>query len=103
MKTRHLLIVFFSCLLVMSCTDEQEEVHFFLDGYPELQFLDIRGNPVPTEFFIRHENQNGMSVYEIQDITLNLVYRKTKDPYSGFIRTYHWGCIISKQFLKTEA
>ncbi len=91
MKKRHLLLILFCSALIISCTEEREEVHFFLDGYPELQFLDIRGNPVPTEFFVRHENQNGMSVYEIQDITLNLVYRKTKDPYSGFIRTYHWG------------
>lgn len=81
------------CLIWMGCSSnsDQVEVYFFLDGYPELVFIDSLGNPVPPLNFIAHVPQNGMSTYMVQDHSLDLRYRKSNEPYSGFIRTYHWG------------
>lgn len=79
------------CLIWMGCTSNKERPHFFLDGYPELTFTDNQGNPVPTRFYISHMLQNGMSTYIVRNHSLTLRYKKSKEPYSGFIRTYHWG------------
>ena len=78
-------------IICLGCVTQEKPDHFFLDGYPDLYFVDQDANPVPTSFFINDANMNSMTIYEISDRPLKLVYRKTKEPYSGFIRTYHWG------------
>ena len=83
--------LFFLAIVCLGCNTEEKPDHFFLDGYPDLYFVNQDGNPVPTSFFINHVNMNSMTIYEISDTPLKLVYRKNKEPYSGFIRTYHWG------------
>ncbi len=75
----------------MGCNSSEEEPYFFLDGYPELVFTDSNNVVVPTLSYITHDPQNGMSTYMVKDHSLTLRYRKSKEPYSGFIRTYHWG------------
>tara|TARA_R110000868_G_scaffold235273_6_gene489072 strand:- start:12509 stop:13207 length:699 start_codon:yes stop_codon:yes gene_type:complete len=75
----------------MGCNSNSRNDYFFLAEYPELVFTDEQYNPIPTRFYISHMSQNGMSTYIIQDHSLTLRYRRSQEPYSGFIRTYHWG------------
>lgn len=75
----------------MSCVHQPEPDHYFLDGYPELIFRTQEGDPVPTRFFIANETDNGSNTYRVLDQSLILTYRKDGSPYSGFIRTFHWG------------
>lgn len=90
MQLHQLYIILFVLVIWSGCDRDNERVYFFLDGYPELFFVNESGNPVPTSFFVEHINLNGMSVYQVQDTSLTLVYRKSRGPYTGFIRTYHW-------------
>lgn len=91
MRAKPLYNIIWLVVVCLGCNETEKPDHFFLDGYPELYFVNQDKNPVPTSFFISHENMNSMTVYEVLDRQLTLVYRKSKEPYSGFIRTYHWG------------
>ncbi len=91
MRTSLIYSIVLSTIVSMGCEEDPKPDHYFLDGYPELYFINQEGNPVPTEFFISDLNMNSMTVYDVLDHDLTLVNRKSKEPYSGFIRTYHWG------------
>jgi len=75
----------------LGCVHQAKPDHYFLDGYPDLIFKNFAGDPVPTRFFIVNETDNGSNTYRVLDTTLTLVDRKDGEPYSGFIRTFHWG------------
>lgn len=86
------IIALSTCLLlVIGCGETPAPDHYFLDGYPELIFKNKEGIPVPTAFFITNELDNGSNTYKVLDPSLTLTYRKDSEPYSGYIRTYHWG------------
>ena len=75
---------------MVGCVHYPEPDHYFLDGYPELIFRNSEGDPVPTKFFITNETDNGSNTYRVLDKTLVLTLRKNAEPYTGYIRTYHW-------------
>ncbi len=79
------------CLIWMGCSSNKSRPHFFLAEYPQLYFTDEEKNVVHPRQFITHMSLNGVSAYIVQDHSLTLRYEKTDEPYSGFIRTYHWG------------
>lgn len=91
MKLNPIHIVAIVCFTWLGCSNTFEEEYFFLDGYPELIFMDSLDNPYEPYYYIAHIPQNGMSTYIVQDHSLQLKNRKSKEPYTGFIRTYHWG------------
>ena len=74
----------------MGDCDDNRRVHYFLDGYPQLTFQAENGAYVSPREFISSGQENGVMTYEVIDTTLMLVYRKDGEPYSGYIRTYHW-------------
>ncbi|MEQ9263715.1 MAG: hypothetical protein RLN81_00740 [Balneolaceae bacterium] len=83
-------ILFFMCILFLGCTSYNSRPYFFLDGYDELEFRDTKNNGVSTREFIIYDQRNSVTTYQVLDTSLTLVYRKTGELYSGFIRTYHW-------------
>ncbi len=76
--------------LVSACKERTTGAYFFLKEYPELTFLDKVQGVIPAQLFIKRTNANGATYYEVQDPGLRLVYKKDKQPYSGYIRTYDW-------------
>ncbi|MEQ9308157.1 MAG: hypothetical protein RLN90_01805 [Balneolaceae bacterium] len=93
MKKHPIHISICLCIICLGCNSNSDpvETYFFLDGYPELVFTDSLLNPVLPVEYIRHVPQNGISTYIVNNHSLDLRYRKSKELYSGFIRTYHWG------------
>lgn len=87
LKFRYLILLVFG----FSCVHQAEPDHYFLDGYPDLIFRTAEGDPVPTKFFIVNETDNGSNVYRVIDEELLLTHRKDASPYSGYVRTFHWG------------
>lgn len=90
MKHTPIFVIMMFILISMGCNSEQKYVHFFLDGYPELQFLDTSGNLVPPDLFINAVLENSVTYYRINNPSFTLTTRKTGIPYTGFVRTYHW-------------
>ena len=80
----------FIILISMGCNSEPKDVYYFLDGYPELQFINKNGNLVPPDLFVNAVVENGITYYRVNNPSFTLTTRKTGIPYSGFIRTYHW-------------
>ncbi len=80
------IILFFT----IGCESPPPAEHYFLDGYPELIFEHSDGYVVPTSFFINYVTENGSHLYQVNDTSLTLVYRRNKKPYTGYIRTYQW-------------
>ncbi|MFP8490075.1 toxin-antitoxin system YwqK family antitoxin [Gracilimonas sp. Q87] len=81
------LMLFF---IVSSCAEQSNgRSHYFLNGYENLEFRDENGNVVSPREFITSGNTNGARHYMIRDTSLNLVHRRSGDPYSGYIRTFH--------------
>ena len=80
------------CFLVLttSCSEESNRrEHYFLDGYHNLEFRDPSGNPVSPRDYIRKTSMNGYRYYRIIDSSLTLVHKRSGDPYTGYIRTFH--------------
>lgn len=85
-----LYILFIQCILILGCTSPKERPHYFLDGYDELEFRDSKNNGVLVREFIIYDQRNSVTTYQVLDTTLTLVKKKSGEPYSGFVRTYHW-------------
>lgn len=83
------IILLFITLLLISCGQEEQNRHFFLDEYPQLEFRDSSGYTTSSMFFIERVTMNSVPVYQVRDSTLRLYEKKSKEPYSGFVRTYH--------------
>ncbi|MFD2531411.1 toxin-antitoxin system YwqK family antitoxin [Gracilimonas halophila] len=91
-KVQIFLISGFILLNLMACTDttDSEREHYYLKGYDQLVFKDSLGNPVPPSQYINSTTRtNGFRSYEIRDTSLTLVHRRSGEPYSGYIRTFH--------------
>lgn len=86
------LLLFGICLPLFSCSEEKDQVrgHYYLKGYDQLVFRDTLGNPVhPSQYINSTTRTNGFRSYEIRDTSLTLVHRRSGEPYSGYIRTFH--------------
>ena len=75
---------------MVGCQEKPVSDHYFVDGYPELMFVNKQGDPVPVHFFVRNMNVNGSHMYEVRDTTLRLMNRLSGEMYTGFVNTYHW-------------
>jgi antitoxin component YwqK of YwqJK toxin-antitoxin module len=75
---------------LLSCKERRRE-YFFLEEYPELVLRDKSGAPFSQRQYIDNVNQNGIMTYVVKDSAAMLFERKSGNPYSGFIRTFHWG------------
>lgn len=87
----YLLVVLLGVMTFGACsqTDSNERKHFFLKGYDNLEFRDTFGNAVPPSEFIIPSRTNGHRAYSVRDTSLTLVHKRSGDPYSGYIRTFH--------------
>lgn len=75
-----------------ACNTDKNSVreHYYLKGYDHLVFRDTLGNPIPPSQYINSITRtNGFRSYEIIDTTLTLMHRRSGEPYSGYIRTFH--------------
>jgi antitoxin component YwqK of YwqJK toxin-antitoxin module len=79
-----LLIISTSCKEVSNSRE-----HYFLDGYDNLVFKDISGNTVLPGDFISRTTMNGYRYYRVRDTSLTLVHKRSGEPYTGYIRTFH--------------
>lgn len=77
-------------LIICSCTEEADKrSHYFLNGYDNLEFRDSSGDPVSPRAFIDRSSMNGYRYYRVQNTSLTLVHKRSGDPYTGYIRTFH--------------
>jgi len=77
-------------VIICSCAEKSERNgHYFLDGYDNLEFRDTTGDPVSPREFIDRTSMNGYRYYRVQDTSLTLVHKRSGDPYTGYIRTFH--------------
>ncbi|MEX2478950.1 MAG: hypothetical protein WD357_10970 [Gracilimonas sp.] len=86
------VLIICGVILFTGCTSESSDryEHYYLKGYDELVFRDSLGNPVPPSQYISSNTRtNGFRSYEIIDTSLTLMHRRTGEPYSGYIRTFH--------------
>ena len=82
------------CLLILfvagcSTNDDRSREHYFLKGYDDLGFYDREGNLVSPSNFISIHQVSGIRSYKIRDTSLVLLHNRSKEPYSGYIRTFH--------------
>ena len=64
--------------------------HFFLASYPNLEFRDSLGTATSSRSYIRWEQLNSVTTYQIEDASLTLVDRETGQPYTGSVKAFHW-------------
>jgi antitoxin component YwqK of YwqJK toxin-antitoxin module len=85
------LFSFIGVMFFSACSSQttNERQHFFLKGYDNLEFRDTAGNPVQPSEYIIPSRINGLRSYSVRDTSLTLVHKRTGNPYSGYIRTYH--------------
>lgn len=84
------IIVLLILILTTSCTEESNRrEHYFLDGYDNLEFRDTSGNPASPRDYINRTMMNGYRYYREMDTSLTLVHKRSGDPYTGYIRTFH--------------
>lgn len=84
-------VLFLLILFVAGCStdNDRKSGHYFLNGYDHLGFYDREGNPVPPSNFISIHQVDGIRSYKIRDTSLVLLHNRSKEPYSGYIRTFH--------------
>ena len=83
-------IVLAIALFFIACNKDKRPRHYFLDGYDQLTFQNRFGQFKSPRDFISARQINGVALYQVIDTSLTLVYRKDLEPYTGYIRTYHW-------------